>query len=42
MELSDNFGQLTRIYFSHVKNNASLDAGLFSLNLPKGVDVLED
>jgi outer membrane lipoprotein carrier protein len=42
MELSDNFGQLTRIYFSNVKNNASLDAGLFSLQLPKGVDILED
>jgi outer membrane lipoprotein carrier protein len=42
MELSDNFGQLTRIYFSNVKNNAPLDAGLFALHLPKGVDVLED
>lgn len=42
MELSDNFGQLTRIYFSNVKTNTSLAADLFVLNLPKGVDVLED
>lgn len=42
MELSDNFGQLTRIYFSNVKTNASIDPDLFVLHLPQGVDVLED
>jgi outer membrane lipoprotein carrier protein len=42
MELSDNFGQLTRIYFSNLKTNIALDAKLFALDLPKGVDVLED
>lgn len=42
MELSDNFGQLTRIYFNNVKTNVSLDPDLFELHLPKGVDVLED
>lgn len=42
MELSDNFGQLTRIYFSGVKNNAAIDAKLFVLDLPKNVDVIED
>jgi outer membrane lipoprotein carrier protein len=42
MELHDNFGQLTRIYFSQVKSNADLKADLFTFTVPKGVDVLED
>ncbi|MGR8933114.1 MAG: outer membrane lipoprotein chaperone LolA [Gammaproteobacteria bacterium] len=42
MELSDNFGQLTRIYFSNVKTNTVIDPDVFVLHLPKGVDVLED
>ncbi len=42
MELHDNFGQLTRIYFSQVKSNADLKADLFTFTPPKGVDVLED
>lgn len=42
MELSDNFGQLTRIYFNNVKTNVAIDPDLFVLHLPKGVDVLED
>lgn len=42
MELSDNFGQLTRIYFSDVVLNPQLKAEEFVFNIPKGVDVLED
>jgi outer membrane lipoprotein carrier protein len=42
MELSDNFGQLTRIYFSNVKVNNQLDESVFTLNVPKGVDVFEN
>ena len=39
MELSDNFGQLTRIYFSNVIVNAPLKSTLFEFKPPKGVDV---
>lgn len=42
MELSDNFGQLTRIYFSNVKIGLKLDASLFEFKPPAGVDVFED
>ncbi len=42
MELSDNFGQLTRIYFSNVVVNAPLKSTLFNFNAPKGVDVFSD
>lgn len=42
MELSDNFGQLTRIYFSELKPNVSIAADIFKLNLPAKVDILED
>ena len=42
MELSDNFGQLTRIYFSNIKNNPSVDAKLFEFKAPKGVDVFSE
>ncbi|MGR9037016.1 MAG: outer membrane lipoprotein chaperone LolA [Gammaproteobacteria bacterium] len=42
MELSDNFGQLTRIYFSHVILNPPLKATLFQFKAPKGVDVFSD
>lgn len=42
MELSDNFGQLTRIYFSEVVLNPQIKAEEFVFNIPKGVDVLED
>lgn len=42
MELADNFGQLTRIYFSNVKSGGSLDPALFEFTAPKGVDVFED
>lgn len=41
MELSDHFGQLTRIYFSNFKLNPSFNSNEFVFNLPKGVDVFE-
>lgn len=42
MELSDNFGQLTRIYFSNIKLNPVLQDSLFDFKPPKGVDVFEN
>jgi len=42
MELSDNFGQLTRIYFSDIKLNPGLNDALFQFTPPKGVDVFEN
>lgn len=42
MELADNFGQLTRVYFSHVKSGGKLDPALFEFKPPVGVDVFED
>lgn len=42
MELSDNFGQLTRIYFSNIKLNPALSDDLFNFTPPKGVDVFEN
>ncbi len=42
MELSDNFGQLTRIYFSNVILNPPLKQTLFDFKAPKGADVFSD
>jgi outer membrane lipoprotein carrier protein len=42
MELSDNFGQLTRIYFSNIKINNPIAADIFQFEVPDGVDVFED
>ncbi len=42
MELSDNFGQLTRIYFSNIKLNPVLSDTLFDFKAPKNVDVFEN
>jgi len=42
MELSDNFGQLTRIYFANIKINPVLNEALFNFTPPKGVDVFEN
>ena len=42
MELSDNFGQLTRIYFSNIKRNQQLDNAIFEFTAPEGVDVFEN
>ena len=42
MELSDNFGQLTRIYFSEVNINPQLENKEFMFIIPEGADVFED
>lgn len=42
MELRDNFGQLTRVRFSAVETNLTLDPGLFEFTPPPGVDVIGD
>lgn len=42
MELADNFGQLTRIYFSNLKIGVKLDVGKFDFKPPAGVDVFEE
>ena len=42
MELNDNFGQLTRIYFSHVLLNPPIKATVFDFVPPKGADVFEE
>ena len=42
MELSDNFGQLTRIYFENLKTGIKIDPALFVFKPPQGVDVFEE
>jgi len=42
MELSDNFGQLTRIYFSNIQINPAMNDALFNFVPPKGVDVFQN
>lgn len=42
MELSDNFGQLTRIYFSKVFLNPPIKQTLFQFQAPKGADVFSE
>lgn len=42
MELNDNFGQVTRIYFSKVKTGLRLAPALFQFKPPAGVDVFEE
>jgi outer membrane lipoprotein carrier protein len=42
MELSDNFGQLTRIYFSNVIINPPIKQTLFQFQPPKGADVFSE
>ncbi len=42
MELSDNFGQLTRIYFSNLKVNPPLKATLFDFQAPENADVFSE
>lgn len=41
LELSDNFGQLTRIIFSDVKVPNKLEPGIFEFVAPEGTDVFE-
>jgi len=42
MELSDNFGQLTRIYFSNVLLNPPIKPTVFEFKAPAGADVFSD
>jgi outer membrane lipoprotein carrier protein len=42
MQLNDNFGQLTRIYFSNLKVNQPVEANLFEFKAPAGVDVFSE
>jgi outer membrane lipoprotein carrier protein len=42
MELSDNFGQLTRIYFSNVIINPPIKPTMFQFVAPKGADVFSE
>ncbi len=40
MELTDNFGQTTRLRFSNLQRNPNIDPGEFRFVPPKGADVL--
>lgn len=42
MELNDNFGQLTRIYFNNVKTGVKPNPAIFEFKPPAGVDVFEE
>ncbi len=42
MELSDNFGFVTRIYFSNVRVNEKIAPDIFEFVPPAGVDVFEE
>ncbi len=42
MELKDSFGQFTRIRFDNVVLNKDYPSDTFSLNIPKGVDVIDE
>jgi outer membrane lipoprotein carrier protein len=41
LEMIDNFGQITRFLFSHVKRNPKLSPELFRFEPPPEVDILE-
>lgn len=40
MELTDSFGQVTRLRFTHMRRNPVLASSLFKFVPPKGVDVI--
>lgn len=42
MELKDSFGQLTRLDFDNVQINQPIEMSHFKLEIPEGVDVLDD
>ncbi len=42
MELKDSFGQLTRLRFENVQLNQHYGADTFRLNIPEGVDVIDE
>ncbi len=42
MELLDSFGQLTELRFENLRTGVELDSALFRLDLPEGVDVIDE
>lgn len=42
MELQDSFGQTTRMRFEKVVTNKPYSANIFTLKIPKGVDVIDE
>ena len=42
MEMFDNFGQMTTLYFSHIERNPSVASAQFRFTPPAGVDVIGD
>jgi len=42
LELVDNLGQTTNIYFLKIKRNQKLNANLFKFTPPAGVDIIKD
>lgn len=42
MELNDNFGQLTRIYFSDLKINVAIASNIFEFIMPEDVDIFNE
>jgi outer membrane lipoprotein carrier protein len=42
MEMSDNFGQITRFVFANVQRNPPLDEMLFEFHPPSGIDLIGD
>lgn len=41
MEFQSSVGQISRIHFSHISQNKSLNNKLFAFSVPKGVDVIQ-
>ena len=42
MELYDNFGQLTQLKFTELRQNLEFDPGQFEFSPPEGVEVVGD
>jgi outer membrane lipoprotein carrier protein len=41
VEIADPLGNLTRLYFTHIDREATLDEALFHFTVPPGVDIVE-
>jgi outer membrane lipoprotein carrier protein len=42
MEMSDNFGQITRFFFMNMQRNPTLDEALFNFTPPPLIDLIGD
>jgi outer membrane lipoprotein carrier protein len=42
MEMYDNFGQVTRFFFSEIQRNPELDDSLFEFEPPPLIDLIGD